>query len=287
MFYVRFNTHVTDHPRFAEAGSQARDLWTWGMLYAGKHETDGELTMAAVLASPWGAGGKANVRVAAKLVEVGLWECTDRGFRICRWSDQGNKTRAELEEKRAAEREKKANQRKKDSDSPPPPIVCPPGTEQGTPEGTPEGVLNSLSKRVNSLGRESEGESARGGVKRELRPDEPFTSTRAAYVDTLEMQEGIRIDGPKVWAKFVNDRISRGIMFGSHEQVDAAWRKWAGDEVDHEKKRRADDRERKDRRDARFADHSPKHEKPTDAQAKAMASELAARVAASRKGNAA
>lgn len=104
MDYVVVRTHVVNHARFLEAGSLARDLWTWGMLYAGQHETDGELPMVAVLASPWGYGSKRNVMLADKLVEVGLWERYDLGYRVLRWVEMGNKTKAELDAARAKAR---------------------------------------------------------------------------------------------------------------------------------------------------------------------------------------
>ncbi len=108
MLWVKKGTHVIDHPRFLEAGPIGRDLWDWGMLYAGAHETDGELPMVAIISSPWGAGGKANIKVAAKLVTIGLWERTDEGFRICRWAEQGNQTKAQIATDRSAARERKA-----------------------------------------------------------------------------------------------------------------------------------------------------------------------------------
>lgn len=145
MDYVIARTHVIDHERFLEAGSAARDLWLWGLLYAGAHETDGAIPMAAVLASPWGKGGRANVKLADQLVRVGLWSRTDRGYLVLKWSEMGNKTRAELEIAREAARKKKAAQRarfaKKADDS----ENCPPGTTQGSPQGSPEDVLNSPS----------------------------------------------------------------------------------------------------------------------------------------------
>ena len=51
MDYVIERTHIVDHVKFLEAGIYARDLWEWGMKYSGKHELDGALPMAAVLAS--------------------------------------------------------------------------------------------------------------------------------------------------------------------------------------------------------------------------------------------
>src|SRR5262245_44197983 len=109
--FIKLRTHVTGHVRFLEAGSVARDLYVWGMLWSGQQEADGEIPMAASLVSPWGAGGKRNVVVAQKLVEVGLWDRTNTGYRIRKWSEQGNVTKAELESKRRFDRERKARQR--------------------------------------------------------------------------------------------------------------------------------------------------------------------------------
>jgi len=95
MLWVKIGTHVVDHPRFLSAGALARDLYEWGMLHAG-------------ISSPWGAGTKANAGIASRLVEVGLWERTEDGYRISRWAEQGNETKASLEEKRRAARDRKA-----------------------------------------------------------------------------------------------------------------------------------------------------------------------------------
>lgn len=86
MIYARVDVNFGDHPRAFAAGPVARDLWVWGLLYCRKHELDGELPEGVVLSSPWGAGGKANAKVAAKLVEVGLWERTAFGWTICRYA---------------------------------------------------------------------------------------------------------------------------------------------------------------------------------------------------------
>lgn len=101
---------VIDHPRMLEAGPVARDLWQWANLYARKHLTDGELPRAAVLSSPWGAGGKANARVAARLVEVGLWDVTETGWRQLRYADH-NQTRDDVDADRAGARARQQKSR--------------------------------------------------------------------------------------------------------------------------------------------------------------------------------
>lgn len=145
MDYVKKRTHIINHPRFLKAGAVARDLYDWGMLHSGLIESDGELDMVAVLSASWGYGGKANIRAAVKLVEVGLWERTDTGFRILKWAEQGNVTKATLEQKREADREKKRRQRLGSVDSGPRNDACPHGTPQGTPQGSPAGIGTSPS----------------------------------------------------------------------------------------------------------------------------------------------
>lgn len=206
MDYVIERTHVIDHERFLEAGPHARDLWEWGMKYSGKFELDGAIPMAAVLASPWGYGGRANIRAANRLVEVGLWERTEKGFQILRWTEQGNKTHAELEAAREAARKKKATQRansekRRKSE---PPSECPPGTPRGTPQGTPEGVLNSPSYS-----------SSESGSSSRIRSDLPDRSGGApewwpAAVGAAEQVVGTIDDSEALWVQYDAARDRKG-----------------------------------------------------------------------------
>lgn len=108
MDWIKKRTHIIDHEKFLAAGAVPRDLYDWGLLWSGEHETDGEIPMVAVLSSAWGAGGKANIKPATRLVEVGLWERTDTGFRSLKWAEQGNMTAAQLVAERASARARKA-----------------------------------------------------------------------------------------------------------------------------------------------------------------------------------
>lgn len=153
MDYIKKRTHIINHPRFANAGAHARDLYDWGLLHCGLLETDGEIAMVSVLDSSWGYGGKANVKAATRLVEVGLWERTDLGYRVLKWSEQGNMTKADLQAKRAHDREKKRKQRLGPKSE-----VCPPGVPRPLSEGI--GTCTSTSLSDLDLG---EGESAREG----------------------------------------------------------------------------------------------------------------------------
>lgn len=202
MKWVRAHCHVVDHPRFLEAGALARDLWNWGMLYSGKHELDGELPLGAILNTPWGAGGKKNAPIAERLVEVGLWEKTETGYRISKWEEMGNPTKAGLAAKREEERTGRANRRQNTKRSDPPPAV-----ESGVvsapdnvpdKERTPDGVPYSYSK--------SSGSGSREGVQGEDRP--PWFDDAIA---TVEMQTGVKLRPADCWLRYFGHRRNKGV----------------------------------------------------------------------------
>lgn len=271
MIFAGIDVNVITHEKALAAGIEAFGLWAWGMCYAQLHETDGRLPRVAVLSA---LAGKRNIMHAQRLVTSGLWtENEDGSWQIYNYRKK-NQSSEEIRKKKeaAAERTRAWRERMRDASRTrneardeqirmdPPPEPSP------SPQPPPENKRGESAPPV--------------GVKRALREDEPFTDKRVAYVDTLHMQEGVLLDGPKVWRAFVNDRISNGILFGSHEQVDAAWRKWAGKEVDFEKERREKDRKHKARMEKRYGDHTPKYEKPTGAQSKSIQQQLAERIAA-------
>lgn len=99
---VRLSTTFATHDRFDAVGVHGRDLWTWGLAWSGLHDRAGAVTMAALLATTRGRGKRANVTVAAKLVEAGLWARTDRGWQILKWADHQS---AEIDEVGGAPRE--------------------------------------------------------------------------------------------------------------------------------------------------------------------------------------
>lgn len=194
--YVKKRTHIINHPRFLEAGAVARDLYDWGMLWSGQLETDGEIPMAALLASPWGAGQKKNVVVAQKLVDVGLWERTDVGYRICKWAEQGNVTKAQLEEQRQAARERMRSRR---SAKHPPPCS----------DGVRENFARSDSEVPTSL---STSPSLSGSSGRDPEPDRssmPAWFSTAA--ETVAMTIGGSVDElPSRWASYAASRDRKG-----------------------------------------------------------------------------
>lgn len=278
MIYAGIDVNVITHEKALAAGIEAFGLWAWGMCYAQLHETDGRLPRLAVLSA---LAGKRNAVHAKRLVDSGLWSVNEDGSWQIHNYRKKNQTSEEIRRKKdaAAERARAWRERVRTRDvtrdervrTDPPPE--PPPSPETPPPPSPENKTGET--------------RAPEGLKRALREDEPFTDKRAGYVATLHMNEGVLLDGPKVWRKFVNDRISHGFLFGSAEQVDAAWRKWADDEVDIEKRKVAKDREHRARMDKRYADHTPKYEKPTGDQAGKFQAELARRLAEDAKEGAA
>lgn len=213
MKWVREHCHVIGHPRFLAAGALGRDLWEWGLKYSGLYETDGELPMDAVLTSAWGAGGKANLRVATKLVEVGLWERTEHGFRSLRWAEMGNPTKAEIEESRKIEREGRAQRRKRTASAP---VSTPDSSE--CPARTPGGVPYSLSHSPSGSG-----SGSREGVQGEITLDSPLPDRWRDDARAQVEPSGQVIDIDEQWRLYLTDRLRPE----SPKRVSAAdWRGW-------------------------------------------------------------
>jgi len=253
--WIREHTHIVDHPRLLEAGANARDLWHWGMLYAGNHETDGRLPMSAVLASPWGAGGKKNITVAQKLVEVGLWDRVDSGYQICRWVEMGNPTKADLDEKRREERDGRKTRRKRSSYSPPPPLSpdlqaegvsepdpaeCPPRTPQGVPYSDSYSSSGSGSSDARATPRPSE-------VRELADPLKPPPDWWESVCETITFQTGEKLPAGEAWLRYAGHR---GEKRGAPERGHATY--WLTTVMVREARETREKARRQDDRDAKF-----------------------------------
>lgn len=217
MKWIREHCHVIAHPRFLSAGVHGRDLWEWGIKYAGLYETDGDLPMEAVITAPWGKGGKANIHVALKLVEVGLWERTDSGFRMLRWAEMGNPTKAEIQESRKVEREGRADRRakgkgKKETLSAPDSAECPART------------LSSVPYSLSISGHQE-------GVQGEESPPRWFFAAAAA----AELASGIPVgELPARWVTYSAARARKGWDMNQRDAVG-----WLTDVVRREQRERS------------------------------------------------
>jgi hypothetical protein len=78
MSWVRIDDHAHRHPKQLQAGPMACWLWVCGLSYCSEHLTDGYIPSAAL---PTFSIPRVD-REAERLVEVGLWEVTDSGYRV-------------------------------------------------------------------------------------------------------------------------------------------------------------------------------------------------------------
>lgn len=100
-FLVDDRLHV--HPKLLSMPRGAKreraiGLWTIAGSWSAGALTEGEIPMAQI--TEWGSSRA----VAQQLVDAGLWEVTETGYRFHDWTGNGNKTRAEIEAAREAKR---------------------------------------------------------------------------------------------------------------------------------------------------------------------------------------
>lgn len=78
MSWIRLDDHTPEHPKLIKVGPVAAWLWICGLAWCSRHLTDGELPHEAL-----SLFGIPNVRAEARrLVVVGLWQTTKKGYRI-------------------------------------------------------------------------------------------------------------------------------------------------------------------------------------------------------------
>jgi hypothetical protein len=136
VIYAKVDVELRDHERAHLAGV-AMATWTWALLYARSQQTDG-LVPHVALRGAW-VGEREARRHAAKLVEVGLWEACDGGWRICRYAEK-NDTRAVIDENRARSRERmhrvRANKQRTNGEPHGPEQPAVPGSGSGSGSGS-------------------------------------------------------------------------------------------------------------------------------------------------------
>lgn len=115
MTWVRIDDAAPLHPKLLRVGAEAAWLWVAGLAYANRHVTDGDVPREALPALyPHDDLGRAKlIRIAERLVEVGLWTAREGGG----WSIHGyaeyqrEAMRSSVEDRRRWEAERKARQR--------------------------------------------------------------------------------------------------------------------------------------------------------------------------------
>jgi hypothetical protein len=96
MVWIKLEDQIAHHPKFLKAGPVASWLWVCGAGYCNKFLTDGFIPAGAVKT----LGGIENAgKLAAVLVQVGLWEKVDGGYQVHDFHDH-NPTAAEVRARR-------------------------------------------------------------------------------------------------------------------------------------------------------------------------------------------
>jgi hypothetical protein len=96
MAWIRLDDQIAHHPKFVQAGPVAAWLWVCGQSYSARYLTDGFIPRDAL--SSLGTVPHAD-KAAAKLVAVGLWDATEKGWLIHDYHDY-QLTKEEVERRR-------------------------------------------------------------------------------------------------------------------------------------------------------------------------------------------
>ena len=162
---------ITDHPKILQAGHKGFALYVAGLCYASKHLTNGFIPMTAVsLLLP---DLRAQVaKVAAGLVNAGLWEEASGGYQVHDYLDyQRSREQVEARRREGAARQRKLQDKRR------PAVSNAVTNDQGdrvtnnrdddVTDGQGDGVTNAL---VTLL------ENSRGEKSREEKNTEPTTT---------------------------------------------------------------------------------------------------------------
>ena len=80
MTFAQLHDGFYRNPKVQAAGSVAAWMWAASIGYASEGLTDGFIPLAALASLCPDLDTKPRLKVAARLVEVGLWEVADGGF---------------------------------------------------------------------------------------------------------------------------------------------------------------------------------------------------------------
>lgn len=100
--FAPLGAHYYDDDAVIAAGEKAEVLFTRGLAFAARKPMDGFISDLQLTTFRLSAVKNR----AAKLVEVGLWEQVDGGYRIRAWLKH-NASKAEIEEKQRKDAERK------------------------------------------------------------------------------------------------------------------------------------------------------------------------------------
>lgn len=215
MIFAKVDVKLRDHLRAHRAGA-AMATWTWALLYSREQETDGDI-YAEVLRGSW-VGESTALEHAAKLVEVGLWDVIDGGWRIRNYSAK-NETKEAIDEKRRGDRMRKRKGGQPSSRPEPPSGIQPEsdrspcGAHGGSVVGIPGSYSSSLSGSGSREG-ESEREPASPPPPSPLAtvvadPASPEPSWWEGVLETVNAGTGVALPAREAWLRYAGHRASK------------------------------------------------------------------------------
>ena len=106
MSWIKLSDTFSGHRKVLAAGPEAMWLHIEGLCYCAQQETDGAILEAALVRLTQFSKPKAR-KLAARLVDAGLWEVNGTGWKVHDYLEY-NPSKKSLEEKRRAARERMA-----------------------------------------------------------------------------------------------------------------------------------------------------------------------------------
>ena len=140
MSWVRLDDQFSDHPKVLEAGPLAGWLWVCGLAYCNRLRTDGFIPAGAV---PRLADVPHAAKLAATLVQAGLWNAVAGGFQVHDYLDY-----QPSREQSARTKEARAEAGRRGGSKPRPskteaiclPVATPVASEMSEANGKPKGT---------------------------------------------------------------------------------------------------------------------------------------------------
>jgi hypothetical protein len=307
MVWAKIDDEILDNPKISRAGPLGFALHVAAITWCCRNLTDGYIPYSRVNClldfTPPSMSvhdtkseesiyqGADPIEIAEWLVECGLWHEEPGGFRLndfLNYNPSKAKVLAERERARAKKPggsdppKAKPRQGLAGSSAEPPPKIRessdgPVPVPVPVPFEPPNG-----GSQARARGDESESRIRSSGPAVTLQPDAPLTDDARVAWDTATMTAKPP-DRPieAVWVAFCGQFA--GTEFPSRVKLIGRWQRWVGDECGYSEKRRIKAQENA----RKYADHTPKYEKPTAGQTSKFQAELARRLAEEAKKGAA
>lgn len=190
MTWVKVDDGFPEHPKALAAGPLGLALWLCGLCYASRQLTDGFIPEGALRRL---SDVPQAARHADRLVEVGLWERVEGGWRIHDYDDH-QRTREQVETEREAARDRQRRSRER--------------------RGVSQRDASVSHSRVTQPETETETDSPPGGAADARTPEQKRAEWIGAYREGFEIEHGH--PPPPEWP----DTLARKITAAQRKGVD-------------------------------------------------------------------